>query len=61
MSSYMTRHQEITAKQCEAAIPDPNARAAALNFLLGAGMFKLLKDAKGNVLFRAVSKGELTA
>ena len=53
--------QEITAKQCEAIIPDPKARAAALNFLLNTGMFKVLKDAKGNVLFRAVSKTELTA
>ena len=53
--------QEITAKECEGIIPDTTARAAALNFLLSSGMFKLLKDAKGNVIFRAVSRGELTA
>ncbi|KAJ3537369.1 hypothetical protein NMY22_g5611 [Coprinellus aureogranulatus] len=37
------------------------ARQNALNFLLAVGLFKPLKDAKGNVSFRAVSKSELVA
>ncbi|KAJ6510024.1 RNA polymerase Rpc34 subunit-domain-containing protein [Mycena vitilis] len=53
-----TRH-EITSKQAEAVIPDQKARQSALNFLLGVGLFKSLKDAKGNIIFRAVTKGEL--
>ncbi|KAJ7179336.1 RNA polymerase Rpc34 subunit-domain-containing protein [Mycena filopes] len=52
------RH-EITSRQAEAVIPDQKARQNALNFLLGVGLFKSLKDAKGNVIFRAVTKGEL--
>ncbi|KAK7061534.1 putative DNA-directed RNA polymerase III subunit rpc6 [Favolaschia claudopus] len=50
---------EITSKQAESIIPDQKARQNALNFLLGVGLFKSLKDAKGNVIFRAVTKGEL--
>ncbi|KAJ6539133.1 RNA polymerase Rpc34 subunit-domain-containing protein [Mycena capillaripes] len=53
-----TRH-EITSKQAESVIPDQKARQNALNFLLGVGLFKSLKDAKGNIIFRAVTKGEL--
>ncbi|KAF8897294.1 RNA polymerase Rpc34 [Infundibulicybe gibba] len=53
--------QEISARQTEKLIPDATARQTALNFLLGVGLFKSLKDAKGNLSFRAVSKGELTA
>ncbi|EAU84573.2 RNA polymerase III subunit Rpc34 [Coprinopsis cinerea okayama7 len=53
--------QEITPKQAEAVVPDPRERQNALNFLLGVGLFKSLKDPKGNLLFRAVSKGELVA
>ncbi|KAJ7086669.1 RNA polymerase Rpc34 subunit-domain-containing protein [Mycena epipterygia] len=50
---------EITSRQAESVIPDQKARQNALNFLLGVGLFKSLKDAKGNVIFRAVTKGEL--
>lgn len=53
------RCQEITSKQAESVIPDQKARQNALNFLLGVGLFKSLKDAKGNITFRAVTKGEL--
>ncbi|KAJ7117376.1 RNA polymerase Rpc34 subunit-domain-containing protein [Mycena crocata] len=53
-----TRH-EITSKQAETVIPDQKARQNALNFLLGVGLFKSLKDSKGNLIFRAVTKGEL--
>ncbi|KAJ7904298.1 RNA polymerase Rpc34 subunit-domain-containing protein [Mycena olivaceomarginata] len=50
---------EITGRQAESIIPDQKARQNALNFLLGVGLFKSLKDSKGNVIFRAVTKGEL--
>ncbi|KAJ6629209.1 RNA polymerase Rpc34 subunit-domain-containing protein [Mycena sp. CBHHK59/15] len=46
-------------KQAESVIPDQKARQNALNFLLGVGLFKSLKDAKGSITFRAVTKGEL--
>ncbi|KAJ7095174.1 RNA polymerase Rpc34 subunit-domain-containing protein [Mycena belliarum] len=50
---------EITSRQAESIIPDQKARQNALNFLLGVGLFKSLKDSKGNLIFRAVTKGEL--
>ncbi|CDO71516.1 hypothetical protein BN946_scf184910.g15 [Trametes cinnabarina] len=49
----------LTQKECEALIPDPAARTGALNFLLGTGLLKALKDTKGAVSFRAVMKKEL--
>jgi DNA-directed RNA polymerase III subunit RPC6 len=58
---FLTILQEITAKQAESIIPDPSARQDALNFLLGVGLFKSLKDPKGNLSFRAVTKNELVA
>ncbi|KAA1474411.1 hypothetical protein DENSPDRAFT_824288 [Dentipellis sp. KUC8613] len=48
----------ITQKEVDAIVPDAAARISAINFLLGAGMLKLLKD--GNkLLYRAVQKGEM--
>ncbi|KAF7331801.1 RNA polymerase III subunit RPC34 [Mycena kentingensis (nom. inval.)] len=58
-------HQEalsrgtLSAKEVEKIISDPKARQSALNFLLGVGLFKLLKDAKGALSFQAVSKKEV--
>ncbi|OSD00667.1 hypothetical protein PYCCODRAFT_1453232 [Trametes coccinea BRFM310] len=49
----------LTQKECEALIPDPAARTGALNFLLGTGLLKAMKDTKGAVSFRAVMKKEL--
>ncbi|KAI5996988.1 RNA polymerase Rpc34 subunit-domain-containing protein [Pisolithus albus] len=40
-------------------IPDAAARTAAINFLLGAGMFKVLANAGGVTAFRAVAKNEI--
>ncbi|KAF5363655.1 hypothetical protein D9756_000855 [Leucocoprinus leucothites] len=54
-----TPNKEMTAKEAEAIIPDPNAREKALNFLLGVGLLKTLVDANRKVSFRAVTKGEL--
>ncbi|RXW25206.1 hypothetical protein EST38_g678 [Candolleomyces aberdarensis] len=53
--------QEISAEKAKDIIQDPKARQNALNFLLAVGLFKSLKDSKGNISFRAVSKGELVA
>jgi DNA-directed RNA polymerase III subunit RPC6 len=60
-STLKQRWQELTAKQSEAIVPDLSDRRSALNFLLGVGLFKLLKDGKGNVSFRAVLKTEMNA
>ncbi|OSX58243.1 hypothetical protein POSPLADRAFT_1185100 [Postia placenta MAD-698-R-SB12] len=49
----------LTQKECEALIPDASARMAAINFLLGTGLLKAMKDTKGVVSFRAVLKKEL--
>ncbi|KAF9781359.1 RNA polymerase Rpc34 subunit-domain-containing protein [Thelephora terrestris] len=51
----------ITIKQSEALIPDTKMRENAINFLLGVGLFKMLKDNQGTVSFRAVAKNEMNA
>lgn len=53
--------QVITVKQSEAIIPDTKMRENAINFLLGVGLFKMLKDNQGTVSFRAVAKNEINA
>ncbi|KAF8901710.1 RNA polymerase Rpc34 subunit-domain-containing protein [Gymnopilus junonius] len=53
--------KEITAKQAESIIPDPNARQNALNFLLAVGLLKGMTTSSGQVSFRAVSKEEIVA
>ena len=53
--------QVITVKQSEAIIHDAKMRESAINFLLGVGLFKMLKDNKGTVSFRAVAKNEMNA
>ena len=53
--------QVITVKQCEAIIPDAKMRENAINFLLGVGLVKMLKDNQGTVSFRAVAKNEINA
>lgn len=53
--------QVITVKQSEAIIQDAKMRENAINFLLGVGLFKMLKDNKGTVSFRAVAKNEMNA
>ncbi|OCH92784.1 hypothetical protein OBBRIDRAFT_824527 [Obba rivulosa] len=49
----------LTTKETEALVTDNVARVKAINFLLGTGLLKALKDAKGQVSFRAVQKKEL--
>jgi DNA-directed RNA polymerase III subunit RPC6 len=53
--------QVITVKQSEAIIQDTKMREGAINFLLGVGLFKMLKDNQGTVSFRAVAKNEMNA
>ncbi|OAX37253.1 hypothetical protein K503DRAFT_866986 [Rhizopogon vinicolor AM-OR11-026] len=49
----------LSSKESERIVPDVAARTAAINFLLGAGMLKVLKDAAGGISFRAVMKKEI--
>ncbi|KAG2134084.1 RNA polymerase Rpc34 subunit-domain-containing protein [Suillus clintonianus] len=49
----------LTSKEAEKIIPDVSARTAAVNFLLGAGMLKVLSNAAGVISFRAVMKKEI--
>ena len=46
----------ITIKQSEAIIQGTKMRENAINFLIGVGLFKMLKDNQGTVSFRAVAK-----
>lgn len=49
----------LTSKEAEKIIPDVSARTAAVNFLLGAGMLKVLSNTAGIISFRAVMKKEI--
>ncbi|KIJ16323.1 hypothetical protein PAXINDRAFT_168469 [Paxillus involutus ATCC 200175] len=49
----------LTLKEAEKLIPDGAARTAAINFLLGTGMFKVMTSAGGVSAFRAVMKKEM--
>ena len=53
--------QELSVEDVAEIIPDNKARTDALNFLLKVGLFKSLKNEKGRVSFRAVTKEEITA
>ncbi|KAF8665701.1 hypothetical protein AX16_000153 [Volvariella volvacea WC 439] len=60
-AALATPKKELTAAQAESLVPDPQTRQDALNFLLKVGLFKSLVDARGGIIFRAVTKAELTA
>ncbi|EPQ51929.1 hypothetical protein GLOTRDRAFT_123048 [Gloeophyllum trabeum ATCC 11539] len=49
----------LSQKEVDALAPDASARVSAINFLLGTGMLRLMKDGKGNNVYRAVLKKEL--
>ncbi|KAF8556626.1 hypothetical protein OG21DRAFT_1408789 [Imleria badia] len=49
----------LNIKDAEKLISDGNARTAAINFLLGAGMFKVMTSSGGVTAFRAVMKNEM--
>ncbi|KAI0057324.1 hypothetical protein BV25DRAFT_1995044 [Artomyces pyxidatus] len=49
----------LLQKDIDALAPDPPTRTAAVNFLLGSGMIKLMKDSAGQLSYRAVLKEEM--
>ncbi|EGO01017.1 hypothetical protein SERLA73DRAFT_167202 [Serpula lacrymans var. lacrymans S7.3] len=49
----------LTSKEAEKLVPDAGARTAAVNFLLGTGMLKVLSNSAGVISFRAVMKKEI--
>ncbi|TBU23658.1 RNA polymerase Rpc34 subunit-domain-containing protein [Dichomitus squalens] len=49
----------ISQKEIDRLGPDPPARTAAINFLLGTGLFALLAGEGSRILYRAVSQDEL--
>ena len=51
--------QKLSQKQVDALSTDTSARTAALNFLLGTGLLKVLKGEDGKLFFRGVVKEEL--
>ncbi|KAJ3741386.1 RNA polymerase Rpc34 [Lentinula detonsa] len=53
-------NNELSAKAAESIIPDPAQRKDALNYLLAVGLLKPLKNSKGALIFRAVTRSEHT-
>jgi len=51
----------LVQKEIDALAPDAHGRTNAINFLLAAGLFKLMRDPNGNLSYRAVQKNELDA
>ncbi|KAI6044127.1 RNA polymerase Rpc34 subunit-domain-containing protein [Pisolithus marmoratus] len=49
----------LSVKEAGKLVPDAAARTAAINFLLGTGMFKVMASAGGVTAFRAVAKNEM--
>ncbi|KAF9224757.1 hypothetical protein BS17DRAFT_778990 [Gyrodon lividus] len=58
-AALATNDQTVSLKEAEKLVPDGPARTAAINFLLGAGMFKVMTSAGGVSAFRAVMKKEM--
>ncbi|KAI0267270.1 RNA polymerase Rpc34 subunit-domain-containing protein [Gloeopeniophorella convolvens] len=59
--SALQTGRPLSQKEIDALAPDPHARTGALNFLLAAGLLKLMKDTGGSLSYRAVQKNELDA
>ncbi|KAN0094666.1 RNA polymerase Rpc34 subunit domain containing protein [Tylopilus felleus] len=49
----------LSIKDVEKLVPDASARTTAINFLLGAGMLKVMTSSGGVTAFRAVMKKEM--
>ncbi|KIJ45899.1 hypothetical protein M422DRAFT_59678 [Sphaerobolus stellatus SS14] len=49
----------LTQKEVDTLVPDGNSRVAAINFLLGTGLFKMLQDANRQISYKAVAKKEM--
>ncbi|KAJ8588071.1 hypothetical protein M405DRAFT_275460 [Rhizopogon salebrosus TDB-379] len=58
-AALSSSEKTLSSKNAEKIVSDASARAVAINFLLGAGMLKVLKDAAGGISFRAVMKKEI--
>ncbi|KAF8500166.1 RNA polymerase Rpc34 subunit-domain-containing protein [Russula emetica] len=59
--SALLTGRPLSQKEIDALAPDPHARTNAINFLLAAGLLKLMRDPNGNLSYRAVQKNELDA
>ncbi|KAI5894130.1 uncharacterized protein SCHCODRAFT_02667187 [Schizophyllum commune H4-8] len=59
-AALKAHNKELSVEDVAEIIPDNKARTDALNFLLKVGLFKSLKNEKGKVSFRAVTKEEIT-
>ena len=59
MTSLNNVIQKISQREVDALSSDLGARTAALNFLLGAGLLKVLKGDDGKLHYRGVVKEEL--
>ncbi|KAJ4472265.1 RNA polymerase Rpc34 [Lentinula aciculospora] len=53
-------NNELSAKAAESIIPDAAQRKDALNYLLAVGLLKPLKNSKGALIFRAITRSEHT-
>ncbi|KAL1744389.1 RNA polymerase Rpc34 subunit-domain-containing protein [Schizophyllum fasciatum] len=59
-AALKAHNKELSVEDVAEIIPDNKTRTDALNFLLKVGLFKSLKNEKGKVSFRAVTKEEIT-
>ncbi|KAH9027440.1 RNA polymerase Rpc34 subunit-domain-containing protein [Lactarius hengduanensis] len=57
--SALQAGRSLSQKEIDALVSDPHARTSAINFLLAAGLLKLMRDANGTLSYRAVQKNEL--
>ncbi|KAH8998046.1 RNA polymerase Rpc34 subunit-domain-containing protein [Lactarius akahatsu] len=57
--SALQAGRSLSQKEIDALVPDPHARTSAINFLLAAGLLKLMRDANGTLSYRAVQRNEL--
>ncbi|KAH9077957.1 RNA polymerase Rpc34 [Lactarius deliciosus] len=57
--SALQAGRSLSQNEIDALVPDPHARTSAINFLLAAGLLKLMRDANGTLSYRAVQKNEL--
>ncbi|KAL4072206.1 RNA polymerase Rpc34 subunit-domain-containing protein [Scleroderma yunnanense] len=58
-AALATNDKILTMKEAQKLLPDTKARTDAINFLLGAGMFKAMASSGGVSAFRAVAKEEM--
>ncbi|KDQ54551.1 hypothetical protein JAAARDRAFT_38229 [Jaapia argillacea MUCL 33604] len=49
----------LTQRELDDLAPDPSTRLAAVNFLLGSGMFTMLSSTRGSISYRALLQSEV--